>query len=253
MKMKSKLSILVAILCVFECRFAFSQSNRPEKAVRFRMLAWSKPVGGLLFESEGKTQSVDVIVPNARTKAYSFTGAGDLVFFEVTTGPDGKELRVPLLTVPYEQLGENILILVLGYSPPYTAKVMDESNSGFPPGSYRFVNFTKLTIKVALVAKDAEIETIAPQSQGLVVPKKFKSGDVFTLRIVNETTEGGAKYHWIYSNRWMYGDRERIMAFINHDDSELNDGFSVKCFTEDVPAPTQSRAQPSNTKPGRPQ
>ena len=235
--MKSKLTILVALIALLPCPAAFSQAKQPEKAGKFRMISWSKPVSGLLFESGGKVVPVDLIVPNTRTKPYSFTSAGDLVFFSATTGPDGKEVRTPLLTVPYGQLDENILILVIGDSSPYTARVLDESSSSFPPGSYRFVNFTKLSIKVAL---DKEVTSILPQSQAVVVPKALKVGGVFTLRIVNETSDVGAGYHWIYSNRWMYGDRERIMAFINHDDSEQNDGFSVKCFTEDVPVPAKS-------------
>ena len=201
---------------------------RPVKTVKFRILAWSTVINDFNFESNHATTEVGPIVPNTRTRYLNYTGADDLLFYNTPKPKKDKDERVPVLRVPYDELSENILILINDTAQPYTAKVLEESAQKFPPGSYRFINFTPLLMKVAV---GTEIGDLAGNGEYIMKPAALKSGGVFTMRIAAEVEKKAARM--IYSNRWMYGDVERIMIFVSQGKAEQNGGLIVKCFTED--------------------
>ena len=239
--------VILALLCGGLALHA-QPANRAVKMVKFRILSWSTVINDFNFESNHATTEVGPIVPNTRTRYLNYTGGDDLLFYNTPKPKEGKDERVPVLRVPYAELSENILILINDTAQPYAARVLEESSQKFPPGSYRFINFTPLLMKVAV---GTEIGDLSRNGDYIMKPASLKSGDVFTMRIAAEVEKNAAKM--IYSNRWMYGDVERIMIFVSQGSAMQNGGLIVKCFTEDVPVAAQSGAQPSNTKPGRPQ
>lgn len=204
-----------------------AQTERPLKAVKFRLMSWASPLEGLHFESAGKVQSIDEVVPHARSRPYSFVGNGDLNLFTISQDSDGKEVRKIVASVPYAGLENNMLLLINEVSNPYKVRTLAESVLKFPSGSFRLISFSNLPVKVGI---GTEPYDLPPNGEVIAKPKTLKTGDVFPLRIVATGDQG---LELVYSNRWLYSDKERVMLFVDRGAAQENQGLIVKCFTED--------------------
>lgn len=200
--------------------------QRPIKRVEFRVMSWAGNIDGLNYDYDKKVRPLDTINTVNRSKPYQFVGAEDLIFFTITQSKDGVQIRTPILRVPYDSLGKNILILVNDIKAPFTCRVLDESPDRFLPGMFRFVNFSRKPLKYMLGNAYGDIpvgETVD------VASGQVKTGDVFSIKLAAPFDDSA---RIVYSNRWLYDSSERVMVFVLEGDISDNSGFVAKFFSE---------------------
>jgi hypothetical protein len=206
----------------------------PAQTVRFRTLAWSDPIEGLLYDQKGK--AVEVAAYNhARSPFYQASADRPLVFYRLVPHPDAaptKEIVAEATLPPDTRMA--LLLFFKGAGGEIRINVSPDDTTTFPSGSYRFVNLSDARLAVAIGATQAPL----PPRESIVVkgaPEGPAGGVFVRMALLGETNL------LIYSNKWLWSDHHRTLVFVSptgnpNQPLELKRISENSAFPEDAPA-----------------
>ena len=198
--------------------------------VRFRLMSWDTVISDLNYAQDKKLIPVSML-PNGRSPFFEYQGAGPIQFFREVPGPDGKPMAEVAATVPLSDFKERSLLLFFRSpaSPKqYRVQVIDDSDAAIPPGSYHFINLTKVPLKVACGGGEGEVQ---PEQEQTVLGNPADGGQTTPMK-VDAVTATGVRH--VYSNQLPFGKTTRTLVFVSQ--SPQTGSIELKRLQEDVAA-----------------
>ncbi len=176
----------------------------------FRTVGAGVTTTDLYFSHKGKDKNIG-ITDGYRSILYSGKGTGKLVFYTISTGPDGKQVDT---TVAQADISEAGTLALLTFSPDpgapgrYQVEVLPDDLTTFPLGSYRVVNRSTLPVTVKLGEQSADV---APNETHLIVYPPPPKG---TCILASVYTSGTNSPKLIYGDTWAYKDNYRTEILV---------------------------------------
>jgi len=177
----------------------------------FRTVGAGVTTTALYFSHKGKDKNIS-IADGYRSLLYDGKGTGKLVFYTISTGPDGKQVDT---TVAQADISEAGTLALLTFSPDpnapgtYQVQVLPDDLTTFPLGSYRVVNRSSLPVTVKLGAQTADV---APNENRLIVYPTPPKG---TCILASVYASGTGSPRLLYANTWAYKNNYRTEILVS--------------------------------------
>ena len=242
MSAKITLGTLAALFLSLQAQAA--APPEPLHKATFRGLAWNAPIFDLNIYHGAKIVPLNLL-PNGRSGFYDYLGPDPVLFFREITGSDGKTLPQVSGSIPLSEFKQRTLLIF--FSKPeapnqYQVTAIDDSDAALPPGSYCFMNLTKVPLKVKCGPSQGKVDP--GQSVTLSGNSADEAGTIGMS--VDAVSPKGATNH-IYSNMLPFGKTNRTLVFISQPPG--SDQFEVKRITEDaamLPKPSPGKKKRRN-------
>jgi hypothetical protein len=223
----------VAVLVLGMCVASLSSHGQEGDRVRVELvsLAWDRPIKGLLYGAVSEPQEMDVYARGFSAPA-NYEGPALLEFYRLL--PPEEEGGAPVRDVVGRAAlpGETSKVLLL-FRPlreeegeRYQVVAMDNSLARFPPGSFRFFNFTNIEL-VGVVG--SETLRVGAGATAIERPRGDENGNV-EVRLF---TELAGQRRAVYSSVWGVRESRRTSVFILADPSSTRD-LEIRKFVEPV-------------------
>jgi hypothetical protein len=227
-------AVFAAILCL-------PSSLRAQQAavnVRFRIFGWDEASSDLNYW-QAKDLGV-VIYQDTRSVFYKYAGPAQIIFYRIVTGSDGNIVRVPAAQANLE--GEGPWPLLIFFKTPgspgkYSVDVLPDDLKSFPPGSYKFANFTNGPISGKLGPQSFQLQTRDIRLlRGQTEPGR-------TTLFAEIDTGGPDGKTPVYTNNWAAQPQMRTLVFVKQS-SDSSTGIVARRIIESTVFPPAS--QPSS-------
>ena len=168
-------------------------------------------VNGLYYDSAG--ESVPLRLSRAYvTSGYSYVGPSPLVFYRIERNEQGETFKIPVTSVEIQDGWEEVLLFFVrsgtGDDWSYSVFAIDNSESAFPPGSYRLYNMLNEPVRGAIGEGTFQISA---HDNILVTPGAERSE---RLNVVfGRSVEG--QWQRDIQTVWFYRPEKRIIGFIH--------------------------------------
>ena len=185
-----------------------AQAPKGPPPIQFSCVSWAQlSIPGLLYR-EGKVCLPLEVLPRNRSKLYPLHGINALELYILATDKEGKQSYQLVGKAPFPQGTDRALFIIDKKAPdglPLTVTGVDDSLKVFPPGSFRFVNFTPAPLKVVFGGKTSPV---APEAMTVVKSNVSAEGGFlpFFIKDASERT--------VYENRLFGQPTGRDMIFI---------------------------------------
>jgi hypothetical protein len=183
----------------------------PDIKIRFRTLGWDVDRDSGLYYSNDKKDSEVGFHSDGRSVFYDYKGPSLLIFYKYVDGPEGKQVQVPVAQADLRDVGAWALLIF--FKDPknpdlYQVQVLADDLQAFPAGTYRYVNFGSVPMKIRIGDQQANLVPSAVKNF-LVKPK----GDMRVLQttVSYDQPEGNVL---AYSNNWAFFPTMRSLIFI---------------------------------------
>ncbi len=177
------------------------------------------------------------LLPNGISGFYQYQGTDPLLFFREITGTDGKPAAQIAGSIPLSEFKPRTLLIFFNKpSVPgqYNVAAVDDSDAAIPPGSYYFMNFSKLPLQVKCGASQGNV----PANGSLTLHGNPADGGGLTgMEVDAVKPDGGIQP--AYSNTLPFNKTTRTLVFVYQ--SPETGQFAVKRIAEDatmIPRPT---------------
>jgi hypothetical protein len=201
-------------VCLGAAEPAAHAENPPAPAfsVRFRTLGWKTniPENTLFYHVKDTEKSISVM-SDSRSLFYDYRGPSEITFYQNIPGADGTPRPTAVCSAELKDAGDWPLLIFskeAGTPEKFKIRVIPDDLQAFPPGSFRFVNYTTLQPTAKVGSKSV---TLAPDE--ITTIKEQPSGDNRTL-FVSVLQPGSKTQPILYSNNWAYYPGQRTMVFI---------------------------------------
>jgi hypothetical protein len=206
--------ILVLLMAVLVSFLAGPVARAGDAQVHhLRLISWSEPIDDLKFLN-GDGTVVPVEIPlNRFSPVYQYKGPGPVIMG--TAGPGGKAGFKQMAMVPLAETASDGVLWVLFTGTDavgqYVTSGIEEKESDFPPGGYRFLNFSEYPLHI----KCGDWEMIAPPWKSASFhPNTTDSAQIMPVEI---RAERDGEMKRVYSNRWPYGKATRTLVLAYFD------------------------------------
>lgn len=201
--------------------------------VRFRTFGWDGASSDLNY-----WQSKDVNVAtfqDTRSIFYKYTGPAQMILYRVLTGTDGRIVRVPVVTANLQDAGPWPLLILFtgtGAPPTYTVQVLPDDLKSFPPGSYKFANYTNGPISGALGTQSFQL-----QPGGIQLLRGRPVPPLTTMFAAVYVGAGGDRTP-VYTNNWAFEPLMRTLVFVKQS-SDSSSGIVARRIIESTVFPPE--------------
>lgn len=208
-----------------------AQSNMGTSGVKFTCLLWDELPMDELYYKEGESYEPIEFRKGKRSKEYSLRNTSVFELFVPVVNEDGQRYFKLIGTSPLVEGSSQILFILvpLERQPdmPLSILALDDSIDGFPPGTFRFANFTgsELLVKVR--------DEVTQLAAGKVTVADSQSSEDGGLVPVALGSPEGELLHFtrIYSHA-----RSREMVFILKSKNPRKK-FDFKFVPQNIPPP----------------
>ena len=139
--------------------------------ITFSIISWNKIPDEILYYREGNKVVPLEFKNGVRSIDYKLTEEE----FKIFRKKEGEEVYsiIARASLPASEKALFVFLPVTGGEPKYEIFGNDDSESEFPPGSFKFVNFTEWEITVKCDQSSVDIE---PEKSGVIEMKTEKGG-----------------------------------------------------------------------------
>ena len=218
------LSLLLLPLSAIDLR---AQSGK----MQFSCISWSKLPYEKVYYADGKKMLPLQVAVGRRSELQSISNAQSLKLFISNENAEGK--------MEYKQVAEAALIasskrmlFIVGKARdeatfPISLYGLDDSLASFPPGSFRFLNFTPLPLEVTFNGKSSRVK---PKAVTLIKSRVAKGGGFlpFTVKLLDGRE--------LFETRLYSQQRGREMVLIGPPPKGQKN-LKIKFLSEVIPVP----------------
>jgi hypothetical protein len=232
MNLKRFSCALAVILWACLQTLASAQTAKPGSSVRFSCVIWKDlPYPGIFYRTNGEFRAL-ALLARQRSETYSLEATEALELYIAKDSPSGKP--------GYELVGKAALpqgtkqLLFLLQEAPQGTKLplrvfgMDDSLEAFPPGAFRFLNFTSHPLQVEF---GGATNNLPPQEIKVVLPAIPERGGF--LPFIVKDGQG----HIGFQTRLFGQPRGRKMVMLVPPTKE-EEKLSVLFLPQIIPVPT---------------
>jgi hypothetical protein len=224
--------------CVLAVIFSLPSSLRAQQAtvnVRFRLFGWDEASSDLNYW-QAKDLNVS-IYQDTRSVFYKYAGPAQILFYRIVTGSDGNIVRVPAAQANLE--GEGPWPLLIFFKTPgspgkYTVDVLPDDLKSFPPGTYKFANFTNGPVSGKLGAQSFQL-----QSRDIRLLRGQTEPGRTTL-FAEIDTDGPGGETPVYTNNWAFQLQMRTLVFVKQS-NDTSTGIVARRIIESTVFPPASQ------------
>lgn len=207
--MKTTQLISAGLLAVILCLPAKLRAQEATVNVRFRIFGWDEASSDLNY---WQAKDVNVVIyQDTRSVFYKYAGPAQIVFYRIVTGSGGSIVRVPAAQANLEGAGPWPLLLFFktpGSPGKYTVDVLPDDLKSFPPGTYKFANFTYGPVSGKLGAQSFQL-----QSRDIRLLRGQTEPGRTTL-FAEIDTDGPDGKTPVYTNNWAFQPQMRTLVFV---------------------------------------
>jgi len=224
------------------CHRVYSQATPGAVySATFRGLAWDSGITDLNIANGSKVVPM-ILLPNGRSPFYQYQGTDPMLFFREVTGSDGKMTAEVAGSISLSEFKPRTLLIFFskpGVPGQYNVKAVDDSDAAIPPGSYCFMNLSRVPLQVRCGASQGNVAA----GETLTLRGNPADGGAITGVQVDAVTPGGGINH-AYSIVLPFGKTNRSLVFVYQ--MPETGQFVVKRIAEDaamIPRPTPARTR----------
>ncbi|WPJ97280.1 hypothetical protein SH580_06110 [Coraliomargarita algicola] len=224
-----RFSQLVVFLCFLSTLAVSAVAQSNESGLKFTCLMWDDLPMEDLHYKEGKSYKPITFRKGKRSQEYYFRNASVFELFVPAVNEEGERYFKLVGSSPLVEGTQQILFIVvpLERKPdmPLSILALDDSLEGFPPGSFRFANFTGSKLLVKVRDEVTQLET------GKITVTDAQSSEDGGMVPVAFGSPAGELLHFtrIYSHA-----RSREMVFILRS-QDLRKKFDFKFVPQNMP------------------